>query len=83
MITTITFIGANSATEHLLGKTFAAEILCLGKDGEDQMYNMHLLKFDDKDYLLDIKEARVYDNVILFGILQDGGKVGRVAIQLN
>jgi hypothetical protein len=78
MKTTITFIGTNSATEHLRDKTFAAEINCLG-----DMANMHRLKFDDKECILDVKEVKVYDNVILFGILQDGGKVGRVAIQLQ
>jgi len=78
MTTNIRFIGTNPGTEHLHGKTFAAEINCLG-----DMANMHRLKFDNRECILDVKETKVYDNVILFGILQDGGKVGRVAIQLN
>jgi hypothetical protein len=83
MTTNIRFIGTTAATEHLHDKTFAAEIIYLGGGLGDELSNMHLIKLPDKNLTFDLKDTKIHDLVILFGILGDGDKVGRVAIQLN
>lgn len=83
MKTTITFIGTNFGTAHLLDKTFAAEIFsCSGLTDESDS-NMHVIKTLESEYLFDIKDVKVLDSVILSGILQDEDRVGRVAIKLS
>jgi hypothetical protein len=78
MITKITFIGTNHATEHLRDKTFDCSIHHIGED-------MHqiFIEAEKKSFLLDIKGCIIQDNVQIHGILQDGDSVGRVAIQLS
>ncbi len=82
MITNIKFIGTNKLTQHLSDKTFAAEIIYLGGGFGDELANMHLIKIPDKNFLFDLKDTKIFDSVILFGVLQDGSDLGRVAIEL-
>lgn len=81
MKTTITFIGTNPASSHLHNQTFSAEISYLG--GEVGVSNMHLIKLPDRNLTFDLKDTKIHDSVILFGILGDGDKVGRAAIKLS
>lgn len=83
MNTQITFIGTNPATSHFHDQTFSAEIFYLGGGVGDESANMHLIKLPDRNLTFDLKDTKIHDSVILFGILGDGDKVGRVAIQLT
>lgn len=83
MKTQITFIGTNPATSHLHDQAFAAEIIYLGHGLGDEISNMHLIKLPDRNLTFDLKDTKIHDSVTLLGILGDGDKVGRVAIQLT
>ena len=73
--------GTNSIFEYLRDQTFNAEIIFMG--GEDIFANIHLIKLSDRNLVFDLKNTKILDSVFLEGILEDEGKVGRVAIQLS
>lgn len=83
MTTTIKFVGTNPGSSHLHKKTFVAEIIYLGNGLGDELSNIHLIKLPDRNLTFDLKDTKIHDSVTLLGILGDGDKVGRVAIQLT
>lgn len=81
MKTIIKFVGTNPATSHLHDQTFSAEIISMGKG--DDVANMHLILLPDRSLRFDLKHTEILHFITLEGILEDEGKVGRVAIQLS
>lgn len=78
MTTNITFVGTNQIFDHWRGKSFDCSIEYVG----DDMHEI-FIRAENKTLLFDVKSCVIQNAVQLHGILQEGGSVGRVVIQLN